>query len=183
MRKLIWMIIVVCLSAQLSAVAMRASADGRLAWSHFAGDINSIRAESSARLEVGEELGDRHDIMLSFSSNVNWQLDTTDPWTSIPPHVSLGIGVAYSYDFSERFGLKVDAGVNLGNYRLVDDTDSFFYAGITPYISMFTFPENYSSYELIFPVEMAFSGSRIEVKAGLGVALHIASRYGEEYVQ
>ena len=166
----------------VSAVERRFSFDMKGTYAHFDSSIDTFRAEGAAKLEIGKELADRHDIMASISYFASGELDSNQVWTRIPPQLGLSLGISYSYDFTERFGLRSEIGVNLANNRLNENSDSSFYIGATPYVSLFTLPETYTSYEMIFPVELAFSASRIEVKLGIGVSMHIASRYGEEYV-
>lgn len=180
-KSILVLLVAVLFMNSLSAVAMRFSLETKGNYAHFDSSINTFRAEGAAKLEIGEELADRHDIMASISYFASGELDSNQVWTRIPPQLGLSLGISYSYDFTQKFGLRSEIGVNLANNRLTENSDSSFYAGVTPYISLLSLPESYSSYEMIFPIEMAFSASRFEFKLGIGISLHIASRYGEEY--
>ena len=177
-KSLLLLVIAISLLTPLSAVSMRFSADALAFFSHFTSDINTLRAGGETKLEIGDELGKGHDVMATFTVTASKEIDSTQIWTSVPPQVGFGVGMSYGYDFTDRFGLRSEIGIHFENNRAVENADSCFYAGLTPYVSLFKLKESYSSYELLFPVEATFSASRAEIKLGIGFAMHIAPRYG-----
>lgn len=183
MRKAAILILtIICIASPLSAVAMRFSANGEAAYSHFTGGIDSLRAGCDVKFELGEEFGDRHDLMATISAYSTWEIDSDQMWTSMPPVIGYSLGLSYSYDFTQRFGLRTELGLELGRNRLVEAGSAAFRVGLAPYFQLFTLPENYMSYEILVPAEVAFSASKVELRVGIGFGFHIASRFGEEYV-
>ena len=170
-------LLALCLASPLSALAMRMTADAGSGIAMLSGGISSVRVGGYTGLEIGEAFGD-HTVMASFFWTGDQEVDSNQVWTSIPPRVGMGFGVTYSYDFTPRFGLRTEFGLELASARLVEAPASCFRLSVAPYLVFATLPESFTAYEVIFPVVAAFSASRFEVRVGIGFSYHIAPRFG-----
>lgn len=130
---------------------------------------------------IGASFGPDNEVLADITAALSKEVDSSSLFTQIPSYIGLRIGVSYGHWFNDFIGIYTGGGIAGMGESFSDNKFFSAYISCMPSVRLFKHAESAMGYLLSFPIRADFTGSSVQVSAGIGFTMHISERYLDEY--